>query len=94
MDDKARMVSIKVSIYANWNDSRIVRKNTDNHVNVNLASGKDVSKFFRPDFYVYNLLNFQGSFFEDQPSRFIMLTPEGNRISKESTMIDKLKSNE
>ena len=81
VNDKARQVSIKVSLYANWNDSRIERLDMKSQQNINLASGKNVANFYVPDFYVYNLLDFQQSMFGSEPTQFLLLTPEGKRLS-------------
>ena len=77
MDDKARSLSIKVSIYGLWNDSRLILMDKNAKANINLASGTEVDHFFQPDFYVYNLLDFKQSSFGSEPNQLISLTPNG-----------------
>ena len=78
MDDKARSLSVKVSMYATWNDSRIINMDKKSSDNVNLASGTEMyHNYFLPDFYVYSLLDFKQSKFASEPNQFISLTPKG-----------------
>ena len=73
VDDAALSISIRLVFYVYWNDSRVVRlKKGDRSMQLGF---QNVDKYFLPDFYIYNLLDFQLSEFAD-PLKTIFLTPD------------------
>ena len=57
-----------------WNDSRILRlKAGDRNIHLGM---QNIDKYFLPDFYIYNLLDFKQSEFADK-LKAVLLTPEG-----------------
>ena len=75
VDDSALSVSIRLVFYVYWNDSRVVRLKEDDGRSIQLGM-KNIDKYFLPDFYIYNLLDFKQSEFAD-PLKAILLTPSG-----------------
>ncbi len=74
VDDKELSVSLRLVFYVFWNDSRVVRlKPGDRNIHLGL---KNVDKYFLPDFYIYDLLDFTQSKFADE-LKAVLLTPEG-----------------
>ena len=74
VDDTALSISIRLSFYVFWNDSRVVRLKEGDR---NLPLGaKDLGKYFLPDFYIYNLLDFKQSEFAD-PLKALSIKPNG-----------------
>ena len=74
VDDAALSISIRLTFYVFWNDSRVIRLK-DGDLNIQLGSAA-LEKYFLPDFYIYNLLDFKQSEFAD-PLKALLLTPEG-----------------
>ena len=74
MDDAALSISIRLAFYMFWNDSRVVRVKEGTR-NIQLGF-QNIGKYFLPDFYIYNLLDFKQSEFAD-PIKALLLTPKG-----------------
>ena len=75
VDDTALSISIRLVFYVYWNDSRVIRLKEDDGRNIQLGQ-YNIDKYFLPDFYIYNLLDFKQSEFAD-PLKAILLTPSG-----------------
>ena len=75
VDDIALSISIRLVFYVYWNDSRVIRLKEDDGRNIQLGQ-YNIDKYFLPDFYIYNLLDFKQSEFAD-PLKAILLTPSG-----------------
>ena len=74
VDDSELSVSIRIAFYVYWNDSRVIRLK-DGDLNIQLGYDA-LDKYFLPDFYVYELLDFKQMEFAN-PLKAILLTPEG-----------------
>ena len=75
VDDTSLSVSVRLVFYVYWNDSRVVRLKEDDGRSISLGM-KNLDKYFLPDFYIYNLLDFKQSEFAD-PLKALFLTPKG-----------------
>ena len=74
MDDTALSIAIRLSFYVFWNDSRVVRVKEGTR-NIQLGV-QNIGKYFLPDLYIYNLLDFKQSAFAD-PLKSLLITPKG-----------------
>ena len=70
----ALTVATKIQFYVSWNDSRITF-NKEPIKNINLGL-KKLDKYFLPDFYIYNLLDFEQSKFAEK-QKSLQLTTKG-----------------